>query len=131
MEILKRLADLEEKMKQLTGPSVKTEAEDDADEDEVQGAPAVQPVDIDGKLTPEILSRIYEGVLEKLAELEEEGIVPELDTPAKARDALLAAVRQMYIKKSLISKMGRVLARVGAKRYLRKQRNVIGKVLSK
>jgi len=131
MEILKRLSDLEEKMKQLVGPSQKTEAEDDPDEDEIEGAPSVEPVDFDGKLTPEILSRIYEGVLEKLGELELEGLVPPLDTPAKARDALLAAVRQMYIKKSLISKMGRVLARVGAKRYLRKQRNVIGKVLAK
>jgi len=131
MEILKRLSDLEEKMKQLVGEPKVTEAEDEPDEDEVQGAPSVEPVNIDGKLTPEILSRIYEGVLEKLGELEYEGILPPLDTPAKARDALLAAVRQMYIKKSLISKMGRVLARVGAKRYLRKQRNIIGKVLSK
>lgn len=118
MEILKRIQELEAKMKQLAGPVQEAEEEPEA------------PEDIEGKLSPEVLERIYDGVLTMLGELELEGVIPPLDSPAKIRQALLAAVRQMYIKKSMISKMGRKFARFGAKRFLRKQRAALGKAVS-
>jgi hypothetical protein len=136
MEILRRLAELENQMKQLTGGPVQ-EAEKkeklpeplDPEVGDDAGEP-VMPHDFEGKLSPEILERIYDGILTQLGELELEGQISPLDSPQKVREALLAVVRQLYIKKSMISKMGRKFARFGAKRFLRKQRTALGKAVS-
>jgi hypothetical protein len=131
MEILKRIEELESKMKKLIGGSSApvSEAEARPEMDDAEGEDEA-PLEIDQKLSPEILERVYEGVLTILGELELEGQIPALDTPAKTRQALLAVVRQMYIKKSMISKMGRKFARFGAKRFLRKQRVALGKAVN-
>jgi hypothetical protein len=127
MEILKRIEELEAKMRQLAGPVVQEAEKEPQMDDEVDVEPAV---DFDGKISPDVLERVYDGVLTILGELELEGAIPPLDSPAKIRQALLAVVRQMYIKKSMISKMGRKFARFGAKRFLRKQRTALGKAVS-
>jgi len=125
MEILKRLAALEAQVQSLTKAPVQ-----EAEKEVAPEAPEEAPVDLDAKLSPEVLEKFYDGILSVLGELELEGQLPPLDSPQKVRDALLAIVRQLYIKKSMISKMGRKFARFGAKRFLRKQRNVLGKAVS-
>lgn len=89
MEILKRIAELEDKMKQLVGTSVEPlkEKEEAHEEEPVE--------DFDAKLSTEHLERFYDGLLTTLGELELEGQLPTLDSPAKVRDALLAVVRQL------------------------------------
>jgi hypothetical protein len=85
--------------------------------------------DYKNHLTTETLERFVDGLLTVLGELELEGQVPEIETPQHAKDALLAVVRQLYIKKSTVAKMSRKFARFGAKRFLRKQKTAIGKAV--
>lgn len=82
------------------------------------------------ELTDEVLERFVDGLLTVLGELELEGNVPEIENPEQARDSMLAVIRRLYMRKSLVARMSRKFARFGAKRFLRKQRTAIAKGLS-
>src|SRR5690348_16025325 len=125
MDILKRLEEIQSKVKLIESngdhpPLIERDDVENVNSEEHFG----------NRLTNEHLERFVDGLLTILGELELEGQLPSIETPQQARDALLAVVRQLYIKKSLVAKMSRKFARFGAKRFLRKQKTVIGKAAS-
>ena len=131
MEILSRIDELEKKMNMLVGkPITEKEASKKEAPEEEPVTPEANFIDFEEKLTPELLERFHYGLLQVLGELELEGRLPAMETPSQIKSALNAVVRQLYIRKSMISKMGRVFARFGAKRFLRKQRSAIGKAMT-
>lgn len=121
MSIFKKIEELEAKVQSLLGEKESPEAPDASElSDEEPFA-----------LTEDDLERFVDGLLLVLSELELEGRHKEITDPQEARRAILAVIRQLYIKKSLVGKMSRKFARFGAKRFLRKQRTAIGRSMQK
>jgi hypothetical protein len=119
--IFERIDEMEQKIMAINAPL--QEADPDFIDSDAEG-------EYENKLTPELLERFVDGLLIVLGEVEMEGQIPQIESANQARDALLAVVRRLYMKKSLVAKMSRKFARFGAKRFLRKQQTVIRKASS-
>jgi hypothetical protein len=117
VDIFKKLDALHERIE----PLIQTQIED---QENVEG-------EYENSLTQELLERFVDGLLTVLSEVELEGQIPEIETPEQAREAILAVVRRLYTKKSVVAKMSRKFARFGAKRFLRKQKTVLSKAVVK
>jgi len=76
------------------------------------------------------LEKFVDGMLLVLGELEQTGKIPKFQSPEDVQNAVVAAVRRMYSKRSLISQMSRKFHRFGSQRTLRKKRIDIGKAIS-
>lgn len=85
----------------------------------------------DNKLTDHVVEKFVDGLLITLGELEMSGQIPPIETPAQAKAALLGVIRRLYTRKAAIAKMGRKFARLGAKQFLRRQRNNISRSIAK
>lgn len=118
-----KLEDLEKKISQLSISLNEAEEESEEDESTDQESEMFKEMDDD------TVERFVDGMLIVLGELEQTGALPRIERPEQARDAILAAVRRLYQKRSLISKMSKKFARFGSKRVLRKARQEISKAL--
>ncbi len=78
-------------------------------------------------LTDDILEEFVDSVLSTMVTLSDRGFFPEVETAQEARAALLAVVRKMYLRKSVLATMSSKFARYGAERLLRSQRTKITK----
>lgn len=82
---------------------------------------------ISDALTDDILEEFVDSVLSTMVTLSDKGFFPEVESAAEARMALLAVVRKMYLRKSVLATMSSKFARYGAERLLRSQRTKISK----
>ena len=85
-------------------------------------------IDFDSKIGDADLEEFVDGLLTTLGELELKGRF-KIDGSSEARDALMAVIRQLYLRKSLIAKNSRKFARWGAKQFLRRQKTELGRAL--
>lgn len=122
MSLIDRLEALEKNVAELTKPKepVAEASKDEWDNPELEA-------EYMGRLTDDLLERFVDGLLITLGEVELEGHIPEIQTPQEAKEALMAVIRRLYIKKSTVAKMSRKFARFGAKRFLQKQRTALSK----
>lgn len=74
------------------------------------------------ELSDSQLEEFTNGILTALGVMAERGEVPPIDTPAQAREALLAVVRELYRNKSVLAKFSHAFARYGAKQFVRRQK---------
>lgn len=81
-------------------------------------------------LSDDTVEKFVDGILIVLGELQATGEIPNIEDANDARDAVLAAVRRMNQRRSLISRMARKFSRFGTKRILRKARADISHALS-
>lgn len=133
MDYVKQIEDLEMRLKEMKANFVNPVSEVKEKEPEVSNKQDSEEDSEDkffNELSDEVLERFVDGMLTVLGELELEGMVPEIETPAQAKSAMLAVIRRLYLRKSLVSRMSRKFARFGAKRFLRKQKTAITKAMS-
>lgn len=122
MDYRKQIEDLERKINELKKAPMEDPVEPEDDE--------ASEEKFFNELSDEVLERFVDGMLVVLGELELEGMIPEVQSPAQAKSAMLAVIRRLYLRKSLVARMSRKFARFGAKRFLRKQRTAITKAMS-
>ena len=117
-DVFKKLDELTERVREMPrAPKLEAEESSESEYEE--------------KLTNDLLERFVDGLLTVLGEVELEGQIPEIERPEQAREAILAVVRRLYVKKSVVAKMSRKFARFGAKRFLRKQKTDLNKASAK
>lgn len=125
MEPLKRLLELESRLAKLHEKDDEELEADVIDPDQTS-----HEEEFFKKYSDDMVEDFIDGILIVLSKFEQNGQIPRIESPQQARQAVLAAVRRMYQKRGLISKLSSKFARYGSKRELRKAKQSIQKALS-
>lgn len=130
MNTFEKLEELENKVKAILGEA-KKDKEEEPSKSEEEEEKAKEDHMFDAMSGDDVVEEFIDGMIFTLSELQQSGRIPEIKDATHAKAAIIAAIRRMYQKRSLIAKQSRLFARFGAKRILQRARRELNKSLSK
>lgn len=130
MNTFEKLAELESKVNNLLGEAKKKEPKKEEEDLAASKGDEQEQKMFDLMSGDDIIEEFIDGMIFTLSELQQTGRLPEMESAEDAKGAIIAAIRRMYQKRSLIAKQSRLFARFGAKRILQRTRRELNKSLS-